>query len=257
MISHPTLCFPNLGSRYLQHNRDPVTFNLLWDALKDYDMWPIYIIGLTWMIPATPMSSYLTLTLKSLGFDTFTTNLLTIPASCVFIFFLILSTWISEKIDQRLLMGIFSQIWMIAPLIALVVMPADASKWARFAACTLLVGYIYVHAILVSLTSRNAGSVRTRTVGSALYNMFVQAGAIISSNIYRKDDAPLYKSGNKVLIYIAIWNIVAFALAKTWYMYRNKSRDTIWNGMTVEEKADYLQNTKDEGNKRLDFRFAH
>ena len=35
------------------------------------------------------------------------------------------------------------------------------------------------------MTSRNAGSVRTRTVGSALYNMSVQASNIISSNVSR------------------------------------------------------------------------
>lgn len=33
------------------------------------------------------------------------------------------------------------------------------------------------------MTSRNAGSVRTRTVGSALYNMCVQTSNIISSNV--------------------------------------------------------------------------
>ena len=35
----------------------------------------------------------------------------------------------------------------------------------------------------VAMTSRNAGSVRTRTVGSALYNMCVQTSNIISSNV--------------------------------------------------------------------------
>ena len=33
------------------------------------------------------------------------------------------------------------------------------------------------------MTSRNAGSVRTRTVGSALYNMSVQMSNIISSQV--------------------------------------------------------------------------
>lgn len=35
----------------------------------------------------------------------------------------------------------------------------------------------------VAITSRNAGSVRTRTVGSAIYNMAVQAAAVIASNV--------------------------------------------------------------------------
>lgn len=126
------------------------------------------------MIPSSPMTSYLTLTLKSLGFDTFTTNLLTIPASVLFIILLILVTWLSEMFDERLLFGVVSEIGMMAPLIALALVGKDANKWGVFTACTLLVGYIYVHAILVSLTSRNAGSVRTRTVGSAVYNMCVQ-----------------------------------------------------------------------------------
>ena len=36
---------------------------------------------------------------------------------------------------------------------------------------------------VVAMTSRNAGSVRTRTVGSALYNMSVQMSNIISSQV--------------------------------------------------------------------------
>lgn len=37
--------------------------------------------------------------------------------------------------------------------------------------------------VTVSLTSRNAGSVATRTVGSAVYNMTVQISSIIASNV--------------------------------------------------------------------------
>ena len=62
------------------HNRQAVTPLELLRSLYDYDMWPIYLLGLTWLIPNNPMTSYLTLQLKSLGFTTFETNLLTIPA---------------------------------------------------------------------------------------------------------------------------------------------------------------------------------
>lgn len=60
------------------HNRQAISFRMFWDCIKDYHMWPIYLIGLSWLIPTNPMSAYITLNLKSLGFDTFQTNLLTV-----------------------------------------------------------------------------------------------------------------------------------------------------------------------------------
>lgn len=114
-----------------------------------------------------------------------------------------------------------------------------------------------MHAILVAITSRNAGAVRTRTVASAMYNMTVQASNIISQNIYRDDDKPLYRRGNKVLIAICAYNFVIFIGAKLYYVAVNKKREGIWASMSQEDKDAYLETTKDKGNKRLDFRFAH
>ena len=148
----------------------------------------------------------------------------------------------------------------------------------------------------VAITSRNAGSVRTRTVGSALYNMCVQASNIISSNvrpsilpfmsfslhlstlfpplffpqpltqrdtyaspfqIYNAPDAPLYRIGNKVLLGLVAWNIVLIISIRYHYKWRNLRRDKVWNSLTQEERDNYLATTKDQGSKRLDFRFAY
>jgi hypothetical protein len=67
------------------HNRQGLSFLLLWEALMDYDLWPIYLLGVTWMIPPSPATNYLTLILKSLGWGTFEVNLLTIPAYVLFL----------------------------------------------------------------------------------------------------------------------------------------------------------------------------
>jgi hypothetical protein len=99
--------------------------------------------------------------------------------------------------------------------------------------------------------------VRSRTVSAALYNMSVQASGIIASNIYRADDAPRYKRGDRVLVILCVTNIVVYGLTKIYYVWRNKTRDTKWNAMTEVERLHYLATTTDEGNKRLDFRFAH
>ncbi|KAF1948403.1 MFS general substrate transporter [Byssothecium circinans] len=239
------------------HNRQALSPMMFWECIKDYHMWPIYIIGLSWLIPSSPMTSYLTLQLRSVGFGTFDTNLLTIPAYVLFILQLLLWTWLSERLNQRFLLGLCSQIYVLPLVIALRVLPASASPWTRWALASLLVGHPYVHAILVAITSRNAGTVRTRTVASALYNMFVQASSIISQNVYREDDKPFYRRGNSVLIAIACWNMVMFVGAKVYYVRVNRRREAVWGRMSREERETYLETTTDEGNKRLDFRFAH
>ena len=165
------------------HNRQPVTPKLLWEALKDYDMWIIYLLGLVWMIPNTPATSYISLNLKSIGFTTFQTNLLSIPSYIIFILNLLAWTWFSERFNVRFILGAYSEAWALILLIALEVLPDGASPWARWVLNTLLIGMPYVHAIVVAITSRNAGTVRTRTVATALYNMSVQVSNIIGNNV--------------------------------------------------------------------------
>ena len=61
-----------------------------------------------------------------------------------------------------------------------------------------------------------------------------------------------------MLISIGLVNLcVLYPLSKVYYIWRNRQRDKVWNGMTGEEKKVYLETTKDVGNRRLDFRFAH
>lgn len=173
-----------------------------------------------------------------------------IPAYVLFIFQLLFWTWLSEKVNQRFLIGLVSQIWVLPLLIALETVSKHTSPWARWAVATLVVGHPYVHAILVAITSRNAGTVRTRTVASAMYNMCVQASNMISQNIYRDDDKPMYRRGNKVLIAIASYNFVLFIGAKAYYSWINARREKVWSAMSQEERETYLEITTDKGNKR-------
>lgn len=87
--------------------------------------------------------------------------------------------------------------------------------------------------------------------------MFVQAGNIVGSNIYREDDKPLYTRGNQILLGICCFNIVLFWFVKYYYIVRNRRREAKWAELSGEEKVDYVRNTADEGAKRLDFRFSH
>ncbi|KAJ9635923.1 hypothetical protein H2201_000081 [Coniosporium apollinis] len=197
------------------HNCQGLGLRNIWGCLSDWHMWPIYLLGLSWLIPSQPMQAYLTLQLRAVGFDTFQTNLLTIPAYALFILQLLLWTWVSEKINQRFLTGLISQIWVMPLLIALALIPARASS------------------------------------------IIAQNWSILTAQIYRDDDKPLYRRGNKILIAVCAYNFVLFIGAKLFYSHINNRRQKVWDSMTQEKKEEYLATTKDRGNKRLDFRFAH
>ncbi|CCM03641.1 uncharacterized protein FIBRA_05785 [Fibroporia radiculosa] len=239
------------------HNREGLTPMKIYEILKDWRMWPIYILGLTHMIPVTPPQTYLTLSLRELGFNTTQSNLLSIPSTVLGTITLLISCYLSEIIDSRVWATIILQFWALPLLIALETFTEQTSPWVYFTVVTLITGYPYVHPILVAWASTNSSGVGTRTVSASLYNMFVQASGIISANIYRSNDAPLYKRGNRDLIAITIMNIALFIGTYFFYRLLNAWREKRWNAMTAEEQQEYLDTTKDQGNEKLNFRFAY
>ncbi|SCV67223.1 BQ2448_5869 [Microbotryum intermedium] len=270
------------------HNREAIGILSLWKSFMDFDLWPLYLLGLTTFIAPATAGAYFTLTLRSLKFSTFHTNLLQIPYLVLFIVQNVGLVWLARKLNSRLLVASIGSFWQLLFLILLVAIPDNLSRWAKYAITSLLLAFPYAHpsesesrwpsrpydcahvlitaplfspAVLVSLNSRNSGSVRTRSVSASLYNMFVQAGSIVASNIYQSKDKvrakPYYRHGNRVLLGIVSANIVLFFLAKVYYILRNQQRAKKWEALTVEQRRTYLETTKDEGNRRLDFKFAH
>ncbi|KAK9446555.1 major facilitator superfamily domain-containing protein [Limtongia smithiae] len=239
------------------HNRQALTFQTLGLALSDYDLWPIYIIGLTFQMSTTIVSTYLSITLKGLGFTTFQTTLMGLPYTVAGLFTMIAVSYSSQYFNERCFHGIFSQLWALPELVALRTFTADTARWSKYAATTVLLARPSTHAVQVAWTSQISNSVRTRTVSSAVYNITCQIGSIISNYIYRSDDSPLYKRGNQDLIAICVMNCFVYLGVKAYYILRNRSREHQWNAMTSDEKLIYLETTTDKGNKRLDFRFVH
>lgn len=152
------------------HNRQGITLKLLWAALMDYDLWPLYVISMTLLIPTIPVSAYLTLNLRGLGFNTFETNLLTIPAYALFLVQLIFWTWYSEKINNRGAIVLVYCFWCLVLLLALEFLPSTASAWSWYALTVLMIGVPYVHSI-------NGKQSNT-------YKPFIQASCQICSNLF-------------------------------------------------------------------------
>jgi hypothetical protein len=38
------------------HNRQGLSLGMFWECLTDWHMWPIYLIGLSWLLPNNPIT---------------------------------------------------------------------------------------------------------------------------------------------------------------------------------------------------------
>jgi hypothetical protein len=129
-------------SKGTMHNREPITPKLLWKSLCDFDLWPLYIIGLMFETPMTTPKQYLTITLKSMGFGTFVTNLLTIPSTVISCITMLSLTYISEVVGELSLVSLFGQIWTLPFVVYLYVVDVNtANRWAVWIVMTLLLGF--------------------------------------------------------------------------------------------------------------------
>ncbi|KAI1193811.1 major facilitator superfamily transporter [Nemania serpens] len=239
------------------YNRQGLTIGQIWQCAKDYDMWPLYALGLLFGIPKYPVSQYLTLSFRRLGFNVIESNLLTIPNVVASSITMLLITAVSELVKNRSLVAMAEDLWLLPNFAALIALKDPIAPWSYFAIATVLLSFPYTHPIQVAWTSRNAGSVQQRTVSAAIYNIFVQLSAIIGANVYQPGDAPRYFKANKGLLVICIWMVVVqYPGTYLYYRRRNSQRAKIWDAMTPEEQDEYRKTTTDIGNKRLDFRFA-
>ncbi|WDK09213.1 major facilitator superfamily transporter [Colletotrichum graminicola] len=246
---------PQKGGMY---NRQGLSVRQIWECSKDYDMWPLYALGLLFGLPKYPVSQYLTLSLRDLKFNVIQTNLLSIPNIIGSSVTMLLITAASELLNNRSFVAMAEDAWLLPCFVALIALADPISPWAYFAIATVLLSFPYTHPIQVAWTSRNAGSVQNRTVSASLYNMFVQVSGMIGANIYQPDDAPRYFKANKGLLVICIWMCVSsvplffvqYPFTYFYYRWRNNSKAKQWDAMTPEQQHEYRANTTDKGNKR-------
>ncbi|OAL52823.1 MFS general substrate transporter [Pyrenochaeta sp. DS3sAY3a] len=239
--------------------KEPATFKDIKAAWSDSSMWGLYFIGLIAYIPASPVQGYLTLTLRRLGFSTFNSNMLTVPSAVLQIITMLALAYSSDYFNERTFHCIFGELWIMPLLIALLTIPDGGREWGRFSLITLISGYPYFHPLVSSWISENTFDVKKRAVTAATYNVIVQIGSLISSQIYRRYDGPYYKQGNAVLVSICALSLVTFLAQRQFLIRLNKKKQEKWATMTAQEKALYQADVlarEAEGNKRLDFRFA-
>jgi hypothetical protein len=129
-------------SKSSMHNREPLTPRLLWQSMKDYDLWPIYILGLNFQTPMSAPSNYLTLSLRGLGFDTFKTNLLVIPSKVLHVITMLALTYAGEVFKELTFTALIGQLWAFPFILFMNLVDINGiNKWWAWIIMTALLCY--------------------------------------------------------------------------------------------------------------------
>lgn len=120
-------------SKATMHNREPLTARILWNSVCDYDLWPMYLIGISFGMGSYPISNYFQISMRDLGFSTLMANLLSVPHTFITVFNLIAITIASEIINNRTWLCTLENWWFLPFFIALRTLPEPISPWVYFA----------------------------------------------------------------------------------------------------------------------------
>ena len=226
--------------------------------------------GLLFSIPANPPAQYLTLSLRQLGFKTLETNLLIIPSAVATIITMWLIAVISEMVNDRAIVSMMEDLWILPFLIAIRALPDKPQPWlfyVRVLGISLSnpLNYILYRVLRLVcwrsptlIPSKSRGALATLVVWLVEQSMHRYTTCLCKPRVSYPPTSIakmmrqivcaawliviafgltsyLDRRGNSWLIAICAFNcFILYPSVKLYYIWQNKKRDKIWNSYTSE-----------------------
>jgi len=135
----------------------------------------------------SPVSQYLVLNLRQLGFTRFESTVLTIPSDFLRTVTVLALTWSSGHFKEKVFHCIIPGCIEIPLFAALLILPPHGYSWVRFAIITLIIGSPSSHPIMASWISVNSFDPKKRGITIALFGTFHEIGSIAAARKFSSD----------------------------------------------------------------------
>ncbi|KAH3670859.1 hypothetical protein WICMUC_004828 [Wickerhamomyces mucosus] len=175
------------------------------------------------------ISTFLPSIIKGMGYNRYTTQLLTVPFYAISLISFIVVSYFSDKLKHR---GGFLIGGLLFEIIGYAILIGTDSLGARYFGCMLIGVGMYVCSALciIWINNNNAGHYKRATIGGMITTIGSCAG-VLAGQIYTVESAPRYFKGLKIALSLTC-TAIPFILAMMYiYHKRNVTRDTL-----IEEK---------------------
>lgn len=231
------------------NNRTAVSWRGLWKTVQNVDLWPMYLIGLVCFLAYQPPTTYFSLILSNMGFNTLWSNVLVVPSMVLFMVNVVWLAWLARKLQERSLVTMLMNLWPLPCFIGMICMRQSFHgiyAWERYVLYTLVIGIPYPLPVLVGWVSRNAPSVETRAVSLCFLNMSIQVSSILSTRVYTDGDQPYYTRGNTALATVCGVSVLLCIGVREFYRWRNQKRLQAWEGRAGQEGMGRMEKENEE-----------
>ncbi|GAA5932880.1 hypothetical protein JCM1841_004624 [Sporobolomyces salmonicolor] len=233
-----------------------VSKKYIWAAFKDPQIYLAvgYYLGV--VVPLYSISLFMPTLINAFGdFTTPQVQLLTIPVYFVAFIFVMSSALVADRMKKRF---VFVLLDLLLCLIGLIINLTPAPMGVRFFGLFLLASGAYggLPTTVTWLSNNLSGSTK-RGVGSAFQIGIGNLGALVSSNVYRAQDAPDYHMGHGIVLgFVGVGFICAplYALYLTRLNARKEREQAEQDALPDHEKRVYtVQELRDLGDRAPEF----
>ncbi|WWC98755.1 hypothetical protein V866_005648 [Kwoniella sp. B9012] len=177
-----------------------------WETMKD----PKFYLVFSWafLLCACTVLNFGTLILNGLGYSSFITTVLQLPACAMQATCLILATLSCRKFPNH--RGYIQAVCAVVPLVGsilLQVLPFE-NKWPLAGSLWLTTCNYHILSVNLSIISSNIKGHTRKTLFSTVYYLGYATGCIVGPQLFRDEQAPLYKTAMRAIssmygVYIA------------------------------------------------------
>ncbi|KAM0754452.1 MFS general substrate transporter [Meredithblackwellia eburnea MCA 4105] len=211
----------------------------VWECFRDPQVYLIFVYTFVVSMPNGGISTFQSLILSGLGFDSLGSTLLAIPIAAFSVTVFIITIFIMKRWPTiRLLLAAFFTLPSAACFLALILLPAKGEKYAKYGVMFMSPLFALSLFLVWSLIPSNIAGRTKKSVVSAVTFIGYTSGNAAGPQVFKTSDAPRYVPGLVMCVACLILNSVIAIVWRQYYIWMNnkRDRDLVANNISLEEK---------------------